>query len=50
MKKFSTVFFSQFLVLVFGPHPDSLEMLDPDPDLMNPDPKNCNCNLSAAMF
>jgi len=43
-KKFSAVFFLQFLVILTldpDPYPNSLEMLDPNPypDSMNPDPQ-----------
>jgi hypothetical protein len=39
----SSVFVSHFLVIKTldpYPDPDSLEMLDPDPDSMNPDPQH----------
>jgi hypothetical protein len=37
-KIFSCIFILQFLAIkTLDPDPDSLEMLDPDLDLMNPD-------------
>ncbi len=41
-KEMSAVFFLQLLIIkTLDPYPDSLEMLDPDPDSMNPDPQHC---------
>ncbi len=43
-KKISVVFCFHFLVIKTldpDPEPDSLELLGPDPDLMNPDPQHC---------
>ncbi len=41
IKKISAVlcFFSFLVIKILDP--DSLEMLDPDPDAMNPDPQLC---------
>jgi hypothetical protein len=36
---FSSVFGHQNPGSGLDPYPDSVEMLDPDPDLMNPDPQ-----------
>jgi hypothetical protein len=30
--------------------PDSLEMLFPDPDSMNPDPQLCFCSFASFLF
>ncbi len=42
MKQFFCCIFFTFLVIkTLDPDPNSLEMLAPDPDSMNPDPKHC---------
>jgi hypothetical protein len=52
-KKCHLYFFSLVLVIkALDPYPDqySLEMLDPDPDSMNPDPQLCFFYFSGVMF
>jgi hypothetical protein len=44
-KNFKLYFFNFLVIKTLDPDPepdlDSLEMLDPDPDLINPDPRHC---------
>jgi hypothetical protein len=39
---FSSIFGHQYTGSGFDPDQDSLEMLDPDPNSMNPDPTHCS--------